>query len=108
MNYNKAQTLAEYALLITIIVAAIAGMQIYVKRGLQAKYKSFVDGTGNMVGIKQYEPYYNQSEEIIDLEYVTTYTYKQEGRLTRETDHAVTRGVTVTEGFDIGADDEWF
>ena len=108
MIFNKAQTLAEYALLITIIVAAIAGMQIYLKRGLQAKYKSFVDGAGQMAGIKQYEPYYVQSEQTIEQEQKTAYTYKPEGKLTRGIDSTITTDATTTIKLDIGADDEWF
>lgn len=36
--YKKAQSVAEYAIFISMMVAAIAMMQIYIKRGLQARY----------------------------------------------------------------------
>jgi len=70
MRLNKAQSLAEYALLATIVIAAIAGMQVYLKRGLQAKVKTFVDGATEGVSslagrdkpLSQYEPYYVQSD----------------------------------------------
>lgn len=35
---KKAQSIAEYAVFISMMVAAIAMMQLYVKRGLQARY----------------------------------------------------------------------
>lgn len=61
---KRAQTTAEYAILIALVVAAVTAMQIYVKRGLQGKVKDVVDGMGTkMQGLaatdtKQYEPYY--------------------------------------------------
>lgn len=35
---KRAQSVAEYAIFISMMVAAIAMMQIYIKRGLQARY----------------------------------------------------------------------
>jgi hypothetical protein len=54
LRNRRAQTTAEYAILIGIVVAALVAMQTYVKRGLQAKIQ-----TG--VGTEQYEPYYLSS-----------------------------------------------
>lgn len=59
--------MAEYAIVLTVIVMALAGMQIYVKRSLQARYKGAVEnlvsgisaGTGKAV--TQYDPYYLES-----------------------------------------------
>lgn len=109
MNRNKAQSLAEYAILVSIIVVTLLGIQVYVKRGLQAKYKSFVDGAGESVGIKQYEPYYAQTEQTIDQKQNTTYTYKPKGKLTRGIDSTVVRkDATITQNWDLKADDDWF
>jgi hypothetical protein len=64
---TRAQTTAEYAILIALVVAAVTAMQVYVKRGLQGKVKDVVDDMGTkMPGLastdtKQYEPYYLQS-----------------------------------------------
>jgi Flp pilus assembly pilin Flp len=64
---KRAQTTAEYAILIALVVAAVTAMQIYVKRGLQGKVKDVVDDMGaQMPGLaasdtKQYEPYYLES-----------------------------------------------
>ena len=47
MRVNKrAQGMLEYAVLIAIIVAVIVGMQIYVKRALQGKFKQTADQMG--------------------------------------------------------------
>jgi hypothetical protein len=67
---KKAQTTAEYAILIALIVGAVVAMQIYVKRGIQGRVKDVVDHTGSGGEVAgqnfsfsggQYEPYYNQS-----------------------------------------------
>lgn len=74
---KKGQSTMEYAILISLVIAAIAGMQVYVKRGVQGRIK---DGVENMVtktvagdfGIpvdkvagdnyyRQFEPYYLDS-----------------------------------------------
>ncbi len=59
---KRAQTTAEYAILIALVVAAVTAMQIYVKRGLQGKVKDVVDNMGSGMATttdtKQYEPYY--------------------------------------------------
>jgi len=47
MRVNKrAQGMLEYAVLIAIIVAVIVGMQVYVKRALQGKFKQTADQMG--------------------------------------------------------------
>jgi hypothetical protein len=63
---KRAQTTAEYAILIALVVAAVTAMQIYVKRGMQGKVKDVVDGMGTGMGYagavtSQYEPYYLNS-----------------------------------------------
>lgn len=73
LRKSKAQTTAEYAILIALVVGAAMAMQIYVKRGLQGRVKDVVDhtGSGGVVGsdtdtlefsASQYEPYYLTSE----------------------------------------------
>jgi len=65
---KRAQTTAEYAVLIALVIGAVVTMQIYVKRGMQNRIKNVVDHTGAgslLVGNRtftlsgnQYEPYY--------------------------------------------------
>lgn len=72
LNSRKGQNTAEYAILIGVIVAAAIAMQIYIRRGMQARIKDAVDFTktadddagGYLFGnnaMSQYEPYYLQS-----------------------------------------------
>lgn len=61
---KKAQTTAEYAILIALVVAAIAGMQVYIKRGINAQVKAGVDQMSTGMGLSgalQYEPTYSGS-----------------------------------------------
>jgi len=62
---RKGQSTAEYAIVIGLVIAAAVAMQVYVKRGLQAKVKAatdYSDSADNVTGgAGQYEPYYLQS-----------------------------------------------
>jgi len=63
------QNTAEYAILIGVIVAAVIAMQLYVRRGMQARIKDAVDyslnlddGAPDVFKGSQYEPYYYSSD----------------------------------------------
>lgn len=73
LKNRQAQNTVEYALLIVIIIGVFSAMQIYLKRGMQARLKAGTDGIPDLVlsqsgdtslGTKlfgtqtQYEPYY--------------------------------------------------
>ena len=64
---KKAQNTAEYAILISLVVAGIIAMQTYAQRGLQARVRDgvqFMATTTNINGFgntTQYEPYYLSS-----------------------------------------------
>ena len=108
MKSNKAQSFAEYSILAVLVLTAITGIQLYVKRGLQAKYKNVVDCAGDMSGTKQYEPYYVQSEEVIKQDFVTEHTYEPKGVVKRTIDEEMLREDAVTTDiFDLEADDDW-
>jgi hypothetical protein len=66
---RKAQSTAEYAIVIGLVIAAAVAMQVYVKRGLQGKMKDASDITmtdttsGAVIGqTNQYEPYYMKTD----------------------------------------------
>jgi uncharacterized protein (UPF0333 family) len=68
---KKGQNTAEYAILISLVVAAIVAMQVYAQRALQARVrdasKFLTDVGGNTLGnTQQYEPYYQESSYTID------------------------------------------
>lgn len=76
LNSKRGQNTAEYAILIGVIVAAAIAMQIYIRRGMQARIKDAVDFTktadddsgGHLFASNQsqYEPYY------MDTQFTTT------------------------------------
>lgn len=73
----RAQSTAEYAVILAVVIGAAIAMQVYVKRGLQARQKAGVDAVTGITGtfttvepggtpasfkaISQYEPYYAES-----------------------------------------------
>ena len=71
LKNKKAQNTAEYAILISLVVAGIIAMQTYAQRALQArvrdaaKFMAAQTGTGingsTLGGTLQYEPYYLQT-----------------------------------------------
>ena len=88
---KKAQNTAEYAILISLVVAGIIAMQTYAQRALQAKVRDAslylattsdgldADGvtdsgdifSGHLLGSTQYEPYYLKSDYDVDREDTT-------------------------------------
>lgn len=68
---NKiAQTTAEYALLISLVVAAVIAMQTYAQRAIQARIRgatSYMVTQTNALGmVNQYEAYYATSDYNVD------------------------------------------
>jgi len=71
---NKAQSTAEYVIVLGLIVGAVIAMQTYVKRGMQGRIKNAADYVDNsaeqLTGAEvvpqfeagQYEPYYLKSQ----------------------------------------------
>ena len=87
---RKAQSTAEYAIVIGIVIAAAIAMQTYVKRGLQGGIKFAVDKAGSSAANakNQYEPYYSSSsyETTADTESSSEESVDTGGTLTRKSD----------------------
>jgi len=105
---KRAQTTAEYAILIALVVGAVVAMQIYVKRGIQGRVRDVVDHTGvggEVAGenltftASQYEPYYNQSTASTTQNSSNTEQMTAGGGTSRE----ATSGVTVTRDSTVTA-----
>jgi len=69
--YKKAQSITEYAILLSIVIGAVAGMQVYMRRTMNARIKSGADAytessetftvdskSVTFDSLSQYEPYY--------------------------------------------------
>jgi uncharacterized protein (UPF0333 family) len=69
LKNKKAQQTAEYALLISLVVAAVIAMQTYAQRTIQARIRDasqyMTQKTSALGSSKQYEPYYlKQSYDV--------------------------------------------
>jgi len=112
----KAQTLSEVSLLLMLTVSIILGMQVYVKRSLQARYKSSVDAAVELAtslagsSLKQYEPYYEDTTSDSTSKYLNIDTAKYEGA-----DRKIAAGqyfqsegrISSVKGVDFDEDDIW-
>ena len=66
---KKAQNTAEYAILISLVVAGIIAMQTYAQRALQARVRDagqyLAAQTSELGTVNQYEPYYLDTDYTI-------------------------------------------
>lgn len=93
---KKAQNTAEYAILISLVVAGIIAMQTYAQRALQARVRDasqfLATTTSNLGGTVQYEPYYLTTNYAVTR--AESETQRLDANVTRqETDSTRTRGV---------------
>lgn len=69
MKNKKGQQVAEYALLIALVVAAIIAMQTYAQRSLQGRIRDaglyLTSQTSSLGATSQYEPYYLNSDYTV-------------------------------------------
>lgn len=78
LRIRKGQTVAEYAVLLSLVIAAALAIQVYVKRGIQARVKMGTDAytsvtetittggegakSASFGTLSQYEPYYQETQ----------------------------------------------
>ena len=95
---TRGQSVAEYAIVFSVVAAAIVGMQIFLKRGLQAREKDMTDYMTSITGpalaeggakgaallaTKQYEPYYATSNFNVTQDNDETSKYQAGGLVNR-------------------------
>ena len=115
LKRRNGQSMAEYAIVLTVVVSAIVAMQIYVKRGLQGKVKDVTDqvgfgllDVGYATTTSQYEPYYAQTEYQIGQNQTINEAYQDGGTVSRTSiAEESTRTGSATTGVDQGSDDQW-
>ena len=106
---SRGQCVLEYALLVGLIVAALVGVEVYARRGLQARIRTAVDGAVQAIGARrQYEPYYTQTDSTVRQDSQVTITYAPGGAIIRREigDTVVEPGGTQVVGADLNADDD--
>jgi hypothetical protein len=81
---KRGQSTAEYAIVIGLVIAAAVAMQVYIKRGVQAKIKGVVDYAPDpMFTTGQYEPDYASSEMDSTRTSSTSIETKAQGEVVR-------------------------
>lgn len=92
---KKAQNTAEYAILISLVVAGIIAMQTYAQRALQARVRDagvyMTTQTNTMGTAQQYEPYYLTTNYLIDTA-TNQIQILDNTTVAEQTDNARTRG----------------
>lgn len=76
LKNKKAQQTAEYALLISLVVAAVIAMQTYAQRAIQARIRDasqyMATQTNTLGTTNQYAPYYEHSSYEVDRDSTET------------------------------------
>jgi len=75
LKNKKAQQTAEYALLISLVVAAVIAMQTYAQRTIQARIRDasgyLTTQTSDLGRTNQYEPYYLETNYNVSRDDLT-------------------------------------
>lgn len=86
---RSGQSMAEYAIVLTVVIGAIIAMQLYVKRGLQGKVKDVTDDVGlglsTTKSTSQYEPYYASSDYKVGQSQSGKEDFQKTGKVFRDT-----------------------
>ncbi|OGX40610.1 MAG: hypothetical protein A2984_02720 [Omnitrophica WOR_2 bacterium RIFCSPLOWO2_01_FULL_41_12] len=108
---KRAQTTAEYAILIALVVGAVVAMQVYLRRGLQGRVKDVVDDidlggnveepgkVNSIFTAQQYEPYYVESTAQTAQNEQETENLQDEGALGKTSTAASTAARQQTLGW---------
>ena len=94
MKNKKAQNTAEYAILISLVVAGIIAMQTYAQRALQARVRDagiYLQTEAGFGTTTQYEPYYLTTNYEVTRNEEETQRLDNE-TISHETDSTRTRG----------------
>ncbi len=102
------QVLLEYAIIVVLVVSAIIGIQLYLQRALQGRYKAASDyalkvikASQGIYGIYQYDPYYHTSDFTIQRDSKIGSSYFPGGKSTIEIrrDDQSRTGETITSPY---------
>ena len=111
----RAQSSIEYVIAVGAVLAALFLIQTYVKRGLQARYKTVVDGAVMAVtnNRDQYEPYYPSGNSTVTHQGEIVATYRPGGIMGTSVDQNAPVS-TIEEagswdnvGVNLNDDDDW-
>lgn len=102
---KRAQSTAEYAIVIALVIGAAIAMQVYVRRGLQGGLKFATDKLRrDDNATEQYEPYYTQSETNTTRSGMySSEEIKEGGGVERQTALDAANPETTTRGYKLEA-----
>ena len=123
---KRAQYLAEMVIVISLVVAALVGIQTYMRRGLQAKIKAGVDAGVSMAqagvagfvpplngtyieptaDLAQYEPYYTNEVSNVTMKQASSEKYTA-GHTVQESRGRTSATSYSTSGFNTSTDQKW-
>ena len=96
---KQGQSTLEYAILIVIIIAALLSVQVYIKRGIQGRFKSATDDIGD-----QFSPSNTEETVVTTLKSVTSETFKDGA----STSNIANEDTTLTVDREIDNIDEYW
>jgi hypothetical protein len=126
VNPRLGQYLAEIVILISLVVAAIVGIQTYMRRGLQAKFKDGVDAGVTMAqagvagfappidgaymvtgpNLAQYEPYYTDEVTNLTMKQASSEKFSA-GSAAQQSFSRVRASSYSSSGFNTSTDKKW-
>jgi len=98
MFKNKAQSLSEYSICLSVVLIVFTAINIYVKRGLQGRYKDVVGYTAKQANsLRQYEPYYVRDENKVNQDKSANEKFQDGGSIMRNfiKDKTVVTGTNI-------------
>lgn len=110
---RRGQSTVEYAVLFAVVVAAVVGMQLYYKRGMQGKLKGVVDTLNfdtseKSKALLQYEPYYAKSTYDVTQGSTAQAVVNAGGTVDRTVSREdTTRTGSTSQEVDTKQDDAW-
>ena len=110
----RAQSSVEYVIAIGAVLGALFLIQTYVRRALQARYQTMVDGAVLAIANRdQYEPYYPSGNSTVTQQGEVVATYRPGGIVGLSVDQNAPvstiedAGSWEKVGVDLKDDDDW-
>ncbi len=106
---RRGQSTIEHALFLGAVMAGLLTIQTVVQRGLNARYRTMVDGAVTVAGGSgQYEPYYAKSQSKVLQSHTVSTTYVPGGEVRRSTrDRNIVESGEQTGETNLDADNAW-
>ena len=104
------QSTIEYAVVVGLLSGALLTIGAYVQRGMQARYRTMVDGAVTAAGAPtQYEPYYASAQGVTTQDNRVTLAYAPGGQIVKTEDGRAigAPGNVRISGASLNADDAW-